>query len=377
LVFWPDGKTLASASSDQTIRLWDVTTLQPLRTLRGHRLEVFRLALLRDNRTLLSGCKDGSVCVWDTLANSNRGDRIILPGQFVGWQFTPDNRSVLTCDKDGQLTRWFDYDMHEPGSTTVFSLRTNVLRAFFSEDVRWVGAVLTNGVVQVWNCSEQRLVQEFPVLPSTRPISALFLSGDKYFLTAQPDGKSVLAWDLSSLSNVQSWSGFEDPVVGASSPDGKWCLVVNWTGGVSLRDLLTGKVTHPNLNLKQPWGASVSPDGKLFAASSELGYVGLWETSTFRQIAEFRGVLMGYHSVAFSPDGRRLAAGSDGFEAIKLWDPETLQEVFTLEGRGSAFTSVAFSADSNSIGAMNLQGLVHLWRAPSQAEIAASEQGGQ
>jgi WD40 repeat protein len=98
LLFWPDGETLASASGDQTIHLWDVgslgsspplagplgpvsrsksefrnrpprprvTELQPYATLRGHRLEVWSLALCPDNTTLVSGSKDGSVCVWDT-----------------------------------------------------------------------------------------------------------------------------------------------------------------------------------------------------------------------------------------------------------------------------------------------------------------------
>ncbi|MGH8023835.1 MAG: protein kinase domain-containing protein, partial [Limisphaerales bacterium] len=50
LVFWPDGKELASASADQTIRVWNVATRQCLNVLRGNRSEVWRLALLPDQK---------------------------------------------------------------------------------------------------------------------------------------------------------------------------------------------------------------------------------------------------------------------------------------------------------------------------------------
>jgi WD40 repeat protein len=89
MVFWPDGKTLAAASADQTIRLWDLTDLhrpRSLRTLRGHQSEVGPLVLLPDHTTLVSGCKDGSVCVWDTKAIQRERTHVTLPEPILTWR---------------------------------------------------------------------------------------------------------------------------------------------------------------------------------------------------------------------------------------------------------------------------------------------------
>ena len=120
-------------------------------------------------------------------------------------------------------------------------------------------------------------------------------------------------------------------------------------------------------------GVTFSPDGKLFAAASGQGFAKLWEATTLQEVATLRGVLLGVHSVAFSPDGRRLAIDSSGIEAIQLWDVESSQELLTLEGVGSVFCRTAFSPDGNVLGSRNDAGLLHLWRAPSWEEIAAAE----
>jgi WD40 repeat protein len=91
-------------------------------------------------------------------------------------------------------------------------------------------------------------------------------------------------------------------------------------------------------------------------------------------VATLRGFLLGVHSVAFSPDGTRLAVGSAGHEAIKLWDVESHQELLTLEGQGSLFHATAFSPDGNLMGSRNSAYTLHLWQAKSWAELESEEE---
>ena len=140
-----------------------------------------------------------------------------------------------------------------------------------------------------------------------------------------------------------------------------------------IKDLATGSERDLNLEIRLVRGVTFSPDGRLFAAVSELGSAKLWEAPTFQEVATLSGVLQSVDSVAFSPDSKRLAIGSSGIEAIKLWDVGSQEELLTLEGQGSRFYRTAFSPDGNDLGSMNEAGLLHLWRAPSWAEIEAAE----
>src|SRR5438552_2829749 len=85
-------------------------------------------------------------------------------------------------------------------------------------------------------------------------------------------------------------------------------------------------------------------------------------------------VLLGYHSVAISPDGERVAAGSNGQEAIKLWDLHSHEEVATISGQGSFFSDARFSPDGSTISARNWNGVIYFWTAPAWKQIEAAEQ---
>jgi WD40 repeat protein len=155
------------------------------------------------------------------------------------------------------------------------------------------------------------------------------------------------------------------------SPDDQCMVAFDGERGGLLHHLATKQDTR--LDLKQVSGTAFSPNGRLLAAVSILGIGHLYETATGRKTATLQGFLQGAHSVSFSPDGQRLAIGSNGNEAIKLWDVESLQELLTLKGQGSMFNSVAFSPDGNILASINSQGLLHIWRAPSFDDIARLE----
>jgi WD40 repeat protein len=369
LVFWPDGKTLASASGDQTIRLWDTTDFQRLRTLRGHRYEVYRLALLGDQKTLVSGCKDGSVYAWNTTLSPGETTCIRVPTANKAWHFSPDSKSVLACDSQGRVARWLGPDFKR--SESLFDVGTNILEAQISGDCRLLALSSTNGVIQVWDLNRRALLREFNGLATPWGMSLLFVKDSRRLLAMYYQDSSLHEWDLTTGTETKSSTGITHSFGGAVSADALWFLVLGWNDKSLLKNLATGHQT--SLETAMPWDGTFSPDGKLFAVASTSGFARLWETATQREMATFKDFLLGVHSVAFSPDGKRLAAGSNGEEAIRLWDIESHQELISLEGQGSVFHPTAFSPDGNWLGSRNLNGVLHFWRAPSWAEIEVAE----
>ena len=106
VVFSPDGQRLASAGQDQTIKVWDLVTGQNIRNLEGHTNWIFGLAFSPDGKQLASASHDETVRVWDPASGREiqtlRGHGTLV----LSVAFSPDGKRLASGSKDRTLRLW-------------------------------------------------------------------------------------------------------------------------------------------------------------------------------------------------------------------------------------------------------------------------------
>jgi WD40 repeat protein len=418
LALSPDGNTLASAAGDQSVRLWDVADWKEIVVLRGHSDEVAAVAFSPDGRTLASGSRDGSVLLWDASRRQKSTARFTFPAKLTRVEVLEDGTNAVTLDERNRLSRW----NVATGEETPLLTLTNKFLAF-SPGGQLFLLNRASQTVEAWDLlpPPPRLVftvpvgevEENPVFFMSLPLAlysddrgSLALGGlsngiqlislkrpqqpvrlqvqkgrawpasfaDRGRRLATGNGQETLTlWDLERHQPIASLELPGLDRVRRLSWDGRW-LARGFRDEIKVYNL--DGAAQPPLRLAHGGIISdiaFSPDGSVLASASEEGLVKLWNLPSGSLRVTLRAALTGVHGLAFSPDGRRLATGSGGREAVRIWDLATAQEVATLGAEGSLFRA-RFSRDGNTIVAEAMaERIWYAWHAPSLAEIAAVE----
>jgi hypothetical protein len=270
-----DGRAALSGSSDQTVRVWDLTSGRCTAVLEGHTNLVSSVALSSDGWAALSGSDDNTVRVWD---------------------------------------------LAQGRCTAVLQGHTDKVRSVaLSSDGRAALSGSDDNTVRVWDLAQGRCTA---VLQGhTHRVQSVGLSSDGRSAVSGSCDRTVRVWDLAQGRCTAVLEGHTGPVYGVGlSSDGRAAVSGSGDKTVRMWDLAQGRCTavlqeHTNLVVS----VALSSDGRAGLSGSCDRTVRVWDLAQGRCTATLQGHTDRILSVALSLDGRSAVSGSCD-RTVRVWD---------------------------------------------------------
>ncbi|WP_372895070.1 protein kinase [Stieleria sp.] len=352
LQFSPDGRLIAGGRVNQEITLWDATKGEVRERLFGHKDDVQDIAFHPDGNLLASSDKSGIVRTW-TLKNDPQAhddDDIVIrhwPKVFVAhddrvWSldFSPDGKTLVTGCRDGTVRSWTAQPLRrhltgtnylEPQAVWIDDTQLVVV-----DDDRLVFWDLATGIKQTSDVLDDR-------------IQSIAIATDGHYLATGHETGTVRIWDLATKRPQKTFREHEgtvhaltfaaqDATLYSCGDDGR---VLRWRADDS-----TPNVLHRFNDSCKSIAISPTESSLVVAVQNDLYRFDLTNRDTAPM--QISGHLNSVDCLAFSPDGGVLASGSDD-RTIRIWNTDDYTTRHVIYAHQSKIESIAFSPDGKTI----------------------------
>jgi WD40 repeat protein len=365
--------------------------------LGGHHRSVNALAISADNHWLATGSADSTVRLWNLRAKNVQSSPVLLAaheGAITAIDFSPDNRWLATASEDQTVRLWDLQSPKIPAEPVVLrGHREAVDVAKFSPDGRRLFTAGSDSKLIAWDLHKTKPTAEMIDLEQDRSILSLVFSSDsRRFFTASVLGH-VRMWDNTAIDLLNASTLIHQDAGHAVSlsPDSRWLATIGsdlgfldavylWEVGQLAEDptavqpiILGGH--NGNVNT-----IAFTPDSRRLMAGSSDSNLRIWdltEADPSQSLLVLKGHTGPVLSVMASPDSRWLASGGEDRQ-IRLWDlllSDPGAGGFILNGHEDAVSSIAISSDGRWLASGSSPGSVALLRSDRQTNFQIAEGG--
>ncbi len=374
LAFSPDGETIATASFDNTVKLWklekkldNTLDITLLRTLKGHKEGVFGVAFSPDGQIIAAASGDKNIKLWRTkdgkLLNTLKGHKNVIDGVA----FSPKGQIIASASWDGTVKLWRttdDKSFRTLNDETLKEDKSHSDRVFgvaFSPDGQMIASVSQDQTAKLWNIDGKLLHTLNGDNGHRDRVIRVDFSPDGNRIATTSWDQTIKLWSTKEGILRETLEGHTDGVFGVDfSRDGEMITTASQDNTVKLwkQDKSLNKRILKN-HSEEIYSIDFSSDNQRITTASEDGTVKVWKTDGTLE-KTLKGHQSGVYKVVFSPDGTLIATASFD-DTVKIWQADGTP-LATLFRQTEEINSLAFSPDNQILATANKDKTVKLWK---------------
>jgi WD40 repeat protein len=375
-----DGKWLATAGTDFTIRLWDLTITKPTPIiLVGHKALISTLIFTPGDDRLISTSYDKTIMIWN-LAGSDPGYSSIViqahDSEITGAVLSPDGRQLATCSTDNTVRLWNLSSSNPAAQPISFTGHTKPIYAIaISPDGRWLASASGDNTTRLWDLTASDPPQAVKILSAhTSIVFSVAFSPDSHWLVTGSQDRTARLWDLylpDPTQNSIALSGHDSFIITTSfSKDSRWLFTGSGDSTIRRWDISSTDPASTSLALRghTNWISflTVSPDGKRLVSTSLDHTARVWDVSADDpniSVVVLNGHDSAISTASFTPDSQYVFTASDDTTARrwKLGQIEQSPAPLVIRSHDKLVGALGFTLNGRFLISTSEDGTSHLF----------------